>query len=999
MHVERWPQGKREPEVPLTQLTLKETMNRYRARRNEVHEIIDDEDIIIEESGAGGQEEEREALREGLCMNVVQPKSPVVEGGRWQWLIDRRDAEGRRPEDIDFDPRTLYIPDEALDGMTKFVSQFWSIKRNNFDMVLFVRVGSFYELYDEDADVGLKIGLKPMGTGIQKVNMWKVGCRASSFDLWCMKVLSSGHAVGRVEEVHGVLLKRELVQVYTPGTCRIACWNFDADSQERNAEGTPTLLALCESGSATDGLVGACLIDIDTAMLRIAQWQEVDQDKSTLSRVLSDTNPFEIVCRKRLSQETRRVLSRYRPLVTEGIDCKASIRFLRVDSERYIAPQGPGFDAEACMKGIQSLVEASFGVDCAWFSDSLRSCGVGDMSLQALEIMIHYLKDTKIGRGIMRRARVEKMIHFSPSGAAINGTMMLDGTALKTLEILQGSLGTVKGSLYEFLVSEAMTCMGKRCIWKWLVAPLFRDADIQERLLAVDTFRKVNVEPLVVALQSLSDIEKLMPVVAQQLSQLDLKEEGESLLHLAGHSNLVAAQQKTVCWGQIRGLCTVIRSLLYFSESYLDFMESVSSTEDDLLDKISVFQRSREACLRARHVLIPMATSIPLPSADLTTHDPVILPEGIWFNVDSCAAEMRKSQDRVEEHVKGMVALISSSFPGKKNVTGKIRMKREGEGACIECPKAMESYISSTFGWIPFERTRTGILYRDNMLVELSMRAVEEKQAYNALVYQVICIQGNRFLDEYASLLNLCHCIGELDALASFGFVTSIRKNLAFTRPQFKRAHAGVPCLQLTDAWNPQMLSSSDGIYDSKSSLVTNSICIGDIAPSTLLISGANSGGKTTFLKTVCIATIMAQIGCYVPCSEAIISPVSRIMTRMGARDRIAAGESTFAIEMKETSAILNSADKYSLAILDELGRGTSPQEGESIAWAVLKTLCNTCRVLFATHYHSLNSSFEGNPMVGLHHVPLNTAENVANRFKLLPGTLFLYVCTSISRL
>ncbi len=132
MHVERWPQGKREPEVPLTQLTLKETMNRYRARRNEVHEIIDDEDIIIEESGAGGQEEEREALREGLCMNVVQPKSPVVEGGRWQWLIDRRDAEGRRPEDIDFDPRTLYIPGEALDGMTKFVSQFWSIKSKTY---------------------------------------------------------------------------------------------------------------------------------------------------------------------------------------------------------------------------------------------------------------------------------------------------------------------------------------------------------------------------------------------------------------------------------------------------------------------------------------------------------------------------------------------------------------------------------------------------------------------------------------------------------------------------------------------------------------------------------------------------------------------------------------------------------------------------------------------------------------------------------------------------
>eukprot|EP00889_Picochlorum_renovo_P003259 jgi/Picre1/30289/NNA_005653.t1 len=88
-----------------------------------------------------------------------------------------------------------------------------------------------------------------------------------------------------------------------------------------------------------------------------------------------------------------------------------------------------------------------------------------------------------------------------------------------------------------------------------------------------------------------------------------------------------------------------------------------------------------------------MATSIPLPSSDLKKHDPVILPEGIWYNVDSCAAEMRKSQEMVDEHVKAMVAMISSSFTGKKNVIGKIRMKGEGEGACLECPKALESHI------------------------------------------------------------------------------------------------------------------------------------------------------------------------------------------------------------------------------------------------------------------------------------------------------------------
>eukprot|EP00889_Picochlorum_renovo_P003260 jgi/Picre1/30290/NNA_005654.t1 len=401
-------------------------------------------------------------------------RSTVAEEGRWQWLIDRRDGQGKRPEDVDFDPRTLYIPDQGLRGMTKFVSQFWSIKKNNFDVVLFVRWAH--------------------GDGDSKGEYVEGGCRASSFDFWCMKALSLGHAVGRVEEIHGAeghgtILQRELVQVYTPGTCRIACWNFDADSQVQDGEGTAMLLALCESGSATDGLVGACLLDIDTATLRIAQWHEVDYEKTILSRVLSDTNPTEIVCRSRLSEETRRVLARYRPLVAEGIDSKASIRFLRVDSDS-VCPQGPGFD------------DSVHDRDSETGGDIFR-CGL--------------CMDTKIGRGVMRRARVEKMIHFSPSGAAINGTMMLDGTALKTLEILQGSLGTAKGSLYEFLASETQTVMGKRCIWKWLLAPLFRHADIQERLLVVDTFRKIDVEPLLEALKCLPDVEKMMPVVAQQL--------------------------------------------------------------------------------------------------------------------------------------------------------------------------------------------------------------------------------------------------------------------------------------------------------------------------------------------------------------------------------------------------------------------------------------------------------------------------------------------------
>ena len=108
-----------------------------------------------------------------------------------------------------------------------------------------------------------------------------------------------------------------------------------------------------------------------------------------------------------------------------------------------------------------------------------------------------------------------------------------------------------------------------------------------------------------------------------------------------------------------------------------------------------------------------------------------------------------------------------------------------------------------------------------------------------------------------------------------------------------------------------------------------------------------------------------------------------RILTRLGARDRLSAGESTFAIEMKETSAILAQVDANSLAIIDELGRGTSPKEGLAIAWATLNALASRCRTLLATHYHELNEDFEFDPRVARFHMPIGLGDH---RFKLRAG-------------
>jgi len=124
------------------------------------------------------------------------------------------------------------------------------------------------------------------------------------------------------------------------------------------------------------------------------------------------------------------------------------------------------------------------------------------------------------------------------------------------------------------------------------------------------------------------------------------------------------------------------------------------------------------------------------------------------------------------------------------------------------------------------------------------------------------------------------------------------------------------------------------------------------------LLTGPNMAGKSTFLRQNALIALLAQMGSYVPAEQAHIGVVSQLFSRVGASDDLARGRSTFMVEMVETAAILNQADKHALVILDEIGRGTATYDGLSIAWATLEHLhaANQCRALFATHYHELTA-------------------------------------------
>jgi DNA mismatch repair protein MutS len=175
------------------------------------------------------------------------------------------------------------------------------------------------------------------------------------------------------------------------------------------------------------------------------------------------------------------------------------------------------------------------------------------------------------------------------------------------------------------------------------------------------------------------------------------------------------------------------------------------------------------------------------------------------------------------------------------------------------------------------------------------------------------------------------------------------------------------PCLELDLARHPVV---EEALRVTGDRFVANDVVLGP-NDRLWLITGPNMGGKSTFLRQVALAALLAQAGCYVPATRATIGIVDRLFSRVGAADNLARGRSTFMVEMVETAAILAQATPSSLVILDEIGRGTSTYDGLAIAWAVVEAMHDSvkARTLFATHYHELTRLADKLDSLSLHHV------------------------------
>jgi DNA mismatch repair protein MutS len=512
------------------------------------------------------------------------------------------------------------------------------------------------------------------------------------------------------------------------------------------------------------------------------------------------------------------------------------------------------------------------------------------------------------------------------------GVMLLDEMTCRNLELVESLRGAAveangpaaaKAATLLAVLDRTTTLMGTRLLRRWLLAPLTDRAAIDARLDAVATLvgDPLARESLRGALDGVRDIERLAgKAAAGRAAPRELCSLGTSLERLPKVEEWLRRLAREEGRGEREE--NAPQSL----PSSLSPLPSIGS----LADLLARWDSCADVAARITATLVPDA-----PAA--VGEEPTIAA-----GVDRELDELRALRDSGRDAI-GRIQQEERERTGIQSL--KVGFNRVF-GYYIEVSNANRHLVPADY-----QRRQTianGERYVTAALKEYEERVLTAAERIEARERELFETLRAAVGSEVARLQCAARAAAELDVYAAFAEAAARE---GYVRPEVTDDFA----LEITAGRHPvvERMMPRDKFIPNDVRLTADARMI--------ILTGPNMAGKSTVLRQVGLIVLMAQVGSFVPAAAARVGVVDRVFTRVGASDNLARGQSTFMVEMSETSAILHTATSRSLVLLDEIGRGTSTYDGVSIAWAVSEYLHDRvgCKTIFATHYHELTQLVE----------------------------------------
>lgn len=726
------------------------------------------------------------------------------------------------------------------------MDQFMDIKSEHPDTILFFRMGDFYELFHEDAEVAAEI----LGLALtsrdkkaeQPIPMAGFPWHALEDNL--RKMLKSGFKVTVAEQESELregakLLERVVTRVYTPGSL----YEESLLSSEDRSLLTAIVLGKQQLGMG--------VIDASTGESWASTWSGDDRYNRAMDEILR-WNPAEIVISSKDSEDSTlcNMFTHLQNTVISQHNASDNKRRNRLKEIMKVSDLG------------------HLDLDNA------------PLSLAAAGLAADYLATVHIADSIPLRdiSIIEE-----------KGNMLLDQTTLRNLELTSTLSGEYDGSLLSS-INFCRTAMGRRLLKTWILRPLSNIESITSRQNSVNAlFRSSKrIDSLRDALKGLRDMERLATQLAYNRSNA---------------RDLMATSLAIERMPAVIGIC--------------------QQTDDDLLNHLT----SELDCLNDMGEEIRRTL---VDSPPLSLRDGGIIRDGYSEEIDSLRDTTSKGQSWFTELEKKL--RLELDIPSLK-----VKMNRQ-IGWFIEVTKTHENKVPEE--WKRKQQMTNGSRYTTDELIERDDLLLTADTKVKELEYRIFRQLRDKCRLNAQKLAEIAGKIASIDVLQCFAIVA---KRRSWVRPEIIDS----PIMKIEGARHP--------VLEQQGGFVPNDIHL-DNKKNFLLITGPNMGGKSTYLRTTALISILAQSGSFVPASKAKVGLVDRVFTRVGASDDLRRGRSTFMMEMIEVAHILKRATSNSLILLDEVGRGTSTFDGLSIAWSMTEDICNriSARSLFATHYHQL---------------------------------------------